>query len=141
MSAEKVRVRTPEEPSVEKLESRALMSTPRTSVNKEGDLSEERELRILRNTMTWKEWVLYDFLRYWYAIGTLGLVGLLLAQIAYRYHVRDATGLALLALVGFTMVVLLFYAYRFIWPQGAFTEGWPAGRRLRKAFKRLRWRM
>ncbi len=46
---------------------------------------------------------------------------------------RTPLGLAVLAIGGFALIVLEFLLYRAIWPRGAFTAGWPAGRRLRIA--------
>lgn len=101
----------------------------------------EAALRMRRSHMTWREWVLYDFLRYWYWIGALALVAFFLMQVSWMYHVKDAMGLSGLALFAMFAIALEFYVYKSIWPEGGLTEGWPAGRRLRRAFRRLRWRL
>jgi len=105
------------------------------------EMDAETALRIRRKKMSWRDWVLYDFLRYWYWLGALALVAFLLMQVSWMYHVRDAAGLSVLAVCGLGIIILEFYVYKSVWPDGALTEGWPAGRRLRRAFRRLRWRL
>lgn len=112
-----------------------------TEVVDDGLMDDEIALRIMRGKMTWREWVLYDFLRYWYGLAAMTLVAFLTTYVAWRYHVRDVLGLAALALGAFALIVLEFLLYRTIWPQGAFTKGWPAGTRLRAGIRRLRWRL
>lgn len=116
---------------------------PISSLTDEMDF--DRDLRVRRERMSWSEWVWKDLLRYWYWLVTLTLVAFGLMQISWTYHVRDATGVSVLAIMGLAQVVIIFYVYKLIWPEGAFTEGWPAGMRLRKAYRRfrlrLRWRL
>lgn len=110
----------------------------------EDDLDEETALRVARKMMTWREWFMYDLLRYWYWFGGFALVTFFVIQVSWTYHVRDPMGLSVLALVAFLIITLEFYFYKVIWPQGALTaltQGWPAGRRLRRAIRRLRWRL
>ncbi len=139
MCAKKVKVERVD--PVDALEPRALGDIPRTVVTDDGQMDEEITLRILRGRMTWKEWFLYDLLRYWYGLGALTLVAFSITYVSWKYHVKDFTGLAVLAIAGFALIVLEFLLYRAMWPKGAFTEGWPAGRRLRRAVLRLRWRL
>jgi hypothetical protein len=115
--------------------------TARTEVRDDGLMDDEITLRILRSRMTWKEWVLYDFLRYWYGIGALALLCFSVTYISWRYHVHDVAGLAVLAVGAVVLIVLEVLLYRAIWPGGAFTVGWPAGKRLRMVIRRLRWRL
>jgi len=88
-----------------------------------------------------KECFRYVRLRYWYALGALALVAFSVTYVSWKYHVKDFPGLAVLAIASFALIVLEFLLYKAIWPKGAFTEGWPAGRRLRRAILRLRWRL
>ena len=46
-----------------------------------------------------------------------------------------------MAFIALALVVLEGFGYRGIWPEGVYTEGWPAGRKLRRAFRKLRWRL
>lgn len=101
----------------------------------------ETAMRIRRKHMTWREWFLYDFLRHWYWLGALSLVAFFLMQISWMYHVKDLAGLSVLGICSIMLIILEFYAYKAVWPEGGLTEGWPAGRRLRRAFRRLRWRL
>ncbi len=114
---------------------------PQTEVVDDGLMDDEIALRVMRSKMTWKEWLLYDFLRYWYGVGALALLTFAVTHVAWEYHVRDALGLAVLAVGGFALAALEFVLYRAIWPRGAFTQGWPAGKRLRMAVRKLRWRL
>lgn len=118
-------------------------STPLTDEEeqREDELDFEAALKIHRKKMTWREWVIYDFLRYWYWVGAIALVAFFVTQITWMYHVKDILGLSAIAIVALAMVVLEALAYRGIWPEGAYTEGWPAGRKLRRAFRKLRWRL
>lgn len=139
MCAKKVRVAG--ERSDDVLARRAAGSVPRTEVADTDQMDDETTLRVMRNRMTWREWVLYDFLRYWYGLGAMTLVAFSTTYIAWQYHVRDPIGLAALGIGAFALVVLEFLLYREIWPQGPFTKGWPAGKRLRMLLRRLRWRL
>lgn len=105
------------------------------------ELDNEAALKIHRKKMGWREWVLYDFLRYWYWVGAIALVAFFVTQISWMFHVKDLLGLSVLAVAALAMVVLEAFAYRGIWPEGVYTEGWPAGRKLRRAFRKLRWRL
>jgi hypothetical protein len=108
---------------------------------KEADVDWETRLRIQRDSMSWGDWVRYDFLRYCYWLLTLAIVAFELLQISWMYHVRDALGLSALAVGGFVQIAVIFYVYKFIWPEGAFTEGWPAGARMRRGLRRLKWKL
>ncbi len=114
---------------------------PATSARAEEELDTDAAARRRRERMTWKEWVLYDFLRYWYWVGALALVAFFLMQVSWAYHVKDAAGLSGLALCAAFMVAVEFYVSKAIWPDGVLTEGWPAGRRVRRSLRRLRWRL
>ncbi|MCU0859237.1 MAG: hypothetical protein MUE55_01430 [Thermoplasmata archaeon] len=114
---------------------------PTTAATADAAIDDEMALRILRSSMTWREWLLYDFLRYWYGLGALALLAFSVTYIAWEYHVRDAAGLAVLAVGGTILAALEVVLYRAIWPRGAFTEGWPMGRRLRMFIRRLRWNL
>jgi len=108
---------------------------------KEVEMDWETRLRIRRERMSWADWVRYDMLRYWYWLLALSAVAFELLQISWTHHVRDGLGLSALALLGFAQVVIVFYIYRLLWPEGGLTEGQPANVRLRKAYRRLRLRL
>ncbi|MGD9962743.1 MAG: hypothetical protein AB7S97_02430 [Thermoplasmata archaeon] len=107
----------------------------------DAEVDDETALKIRRKKMTWREWVLYDFLRYWYWLAAIALVSFFVLQVTWAYHVKDLPGLSALAVAALAMIVVTAYVYREIWPEGAFTTGWPAGRKLRRAIRRLRWRL
>jgi hypothetical protein len=140
MCAEEAEEGLPRRPA-RPLATNTLGGAPRNDVGTDDEMDDETALKILRGKMTWEQWFLYDFLRYWYGVGALALVAFSVTYIAWRYHVDDPVGLSVLAVGGFALIVLEFFLYKAIWPMGAFTQGWPAGRRLRKAILRLRWRL
>ena len=80
-------------------------------------LTEDQVTRIMRAKMTWWDWFLHDYARYWYALGTVALdvfVGLWLAE---SFHLVDALGILIIVA---TLVILLaveIKGYFWIWPK------------------------
>ena len=108
MCAKKLKPRREAQAQPWPLVSRRTVDAPRTEVVDDGLMDDEIALRILRSKMTWREWLVYDFLRYWYGIGGLALLTFSVTYVAWEYHVRDALGLAVLAAGGFTLAALEF---------------------------------
>ncbi len=107
---------------------------------KDEELEDSRALRIVRTHLSWRDWLLYDFLRYWYGIGALALLVFSVMHIAWAFGVDDPLGLAALAVVAVLIAAAEVVLYLAIWPHGAFTEGWPLTRKLARLRRRLRWR-
>jgi hypothetical protein len=84
-------------------------------------LTDEQVVRMLRAKMSWKDWLKYDFARYWYAVGVFSFDSFLVLSIAYTYHVADALGILLLSILFVAMCIGEFLLYRRIWPQGILT--------------------
>jgi hypothetical protein len=84
-------------------------------------LTDEQVVRMLRAKMSWKDWLKYDFARYWYAVGVLSFDSFLVLSVAYTYHVADALGILLLSILFVAMCIGEFLLYRRIWPQGILT--------------------
>jgi len=76
---------------------------------------------MLRAKMSWKDWLKYDFARYWYAVGVFSFDSFLVLSVAYTYHVADALGILLLSILFVAMCIGEFLLYRRIWPQGILT--------------------
>jgi hypothetical protein len=88
----------------------------------EADMDEEESARFLRAQMSWRDWVIYDFLRYWYAAGAFALVCFLALELANWLEpvgAVDAVAITL-ALVG--LIVLEGLGYFAIWPRGMHTD-------------------
>jgi hypothetical protein len=95
-------------------------------------------LRTLRSELPWRDWILIDFLRYWYIIGVLALVVFLTLGVAEAYHVRDPLGVIILAVVGATVAGLGYLGYRVLWPQGGLTRLEVLSKILRRIRRRRR---
>lgn len=98
----------------------------------ESDLDRDQVMRILRRDLPWKDWLVSDYLRYWYAVGSLALDAFLLMGLADRYHMRDPLGLAMLAGVGLALVASEVAGYMVIWPENALTRSSRLSRYMRK---------
>lgn len=95
-------------------------------------------MRTLRNELPWKDWLIVDFLRYWYAIAVIALIVFLILSLARQYHVADVLGIAELFFVAVIVAVLGFLGYRLIWPEGGFTKKDTPRKRLRGLLGRKR---
>ncbi len=93
---------------------------------------------IIRAHSTWREWLLYDFLRYWYVVGAFAFVGLLVMAVSQKWHVKDAAGILGLVVLATAIIAGEVALYWRIWPQGPFTEAWAVKRNLRRLWRRLR---
>lgn len=78
--------------------------------------------RIARKHLPWKDWLLAEFLRYWYWLGVLALTVFGLMDLASRYHVRDTLGIGLLAALFILLLALEIKLYICIWPEGSLTR-------------------
>ena len=104
----------------------------------EADMDEEETARFLRSSLPWKDWLLYDYLRYWYAGGAILLDGLLLLTVSDALSPIDwLDGLAIAA-TGLGLVFLEALGYILIWPRGLFTDRISIRRAFKRWLRRLR---
>lgn len=88
---------------------------------RDGSIPDDQIVRILRARMTWKDWLRYDFLRYWFAMAAFAFNTFLVLGIAYTYQVSDILGAVGLATIFAGMCIAEYLLYRRIWPQGILT--------------------
>jgi len=88
----------------------------------ETDMDSSMAMRTLRKELPWKDWLLVDFLRYWYLIGVLVLEGFVLLSVAFAYNVDDGLGIFLLLLLAVAILYLAYRGYVFLWPEGGLTR-------------------
>jgi len=85
--------------------------------------SEKSELvRFARSSMSWKDWLKYDLLRYFYIVGLLAANIFLLFEIARFANISDALGMIFLILSFVCLCILEYYGYNKIWPYGILTK-------------------
>lgn len=86
----------------------------------DAEFTDEEAVRILRTKMSWKEWLRYDFSRYWYFIGCFALNFFLCLELA-----RGANGnpgaIVSIAFLFILMSVAEYFGYRYLWPEGILT--------------------
>ncbi len=97
----------------------------------ENDMDPSSAMRILRNELPWKEWLVVDFLRYWYAIGVMVLIVFLVLGLAMEYRVSDFLGVLELFLLGVMIAFLGILGYRKLWPEGGLTHDQTVRKRAR----------
>lgn len=98
----------------------------------EADMDEEEAARFLRSHLGWKDWVLYDYMRYWYVAGALLLDGIVLLTVADGLEPIDWLDAIAVILTCVGLVLLEGLMYILIWPKGMFTDRVS----VRRAFKR-----
>lgn len=104
----------------------------------EAAMDEEETARFLRSSLRWKDWVLYDYLRYWYAAGALLLDGLLLLTMSDGLSPIDGLDGLAIAVTSLGLVLLEAFVYIMIWPRGLFTDGISVRRTFKRWLRRLR---
>ena len=92
------------------------------AARRDDSLDDEQIRRLARKHLPWKDWILADFLRYWFWLGVLGATTFALMDLARMFHLRDALGIATLAALFFAVVVLAAMLYVRIWPNGILTR-------------------
>jgi len=85
-------------------------------------MDDSEAVRVLRKHLTWKDWLVSDFLRYWYGIGVLAAFVFTVLGLAEAFHVRDTVGVFFVLACGVFVLVLGFYGYRLLWPEGILTK-------------------
>ncbi len=104
----------------------------------EWDMDHEPALRTLRNQLPWKDWLVVDFLRYWYGIGVIALVVFMVLGLAMQYNVSDLIGVLELFVLAVAMAILGFLGYMILWPEGGLTRGDRIGRGAQRLVRRKR---
>jgi len=85
-------------------------------------MDDSEAVRVLRKHLTWKDWLVSDLLRYWYGIGVLAAFVFTVLGLAEAFHVRDTVGVFFVLACGVFVLVLGFYGYRLLWPEGILTK-------------------
>ena len=85
-------------------------------------ITHEQATRAVRAKMSWREWFIEDYARYWYVIGAIALdvfVGFGLAQ---AYHVEDAAGMIGIVSILIVLLVGEYLLFTRLWPEAGFLE-------------------
>lgn len=85
------------------------------------ELSDADVVRLVRSSMSWRDWIFNDLLRYFYAIGVFAFDVFMILEIARKNNVGDSAGFLLLSLMLILLLTLEFLLYKRIWPQGILT--------------------
>lgn len=104
----------------------------------ETEMESTQALKVLRNELPWKDWLLTDFLRYWYWLGVFALDIFITLESARRFHVNDVLGRVVLAVVFLAVAAVAFLAYHEIWIEGPFTRSETIRKAPRKLIRRRR---
>jgi hypothetical protein len=88
----------------------------------ESDMDHKAAMRTLRNQLPWKDWLVVDFLRYWYATGVLALLVFTVLGLASEYGVSDLRGVLELLAIAVVIAALGILGYRALWPHGGLTS-------------------
>jgi len=87
------------------------------AVIQDEDVDDEGVLRVLRAQMTWKEWLRYDFFRYWFVLGA-GTLNVFTCMEIGRAANGGSLILFILVILFVIMSLFEYLAYRRIWPHG-----------------------
>jgi len=88
----------------------------------DNEMERMQAMRNLRRELPWKDWLLLDFLRYWYWLAIVTLEAFLILSLIGTYHVKDILGDFLLVAIAALITGLGYFGYRILWPQGGFTR-------------------
>lgn len=98
----------------------------------DGDIDDAAALRIMRAGLPWRDWLMHDFLRYWFLIGAFTANFSVVLWIAGGLDASKLV-IALAAAGAFViMFVVEILIYLRIWPEGPFTKWKKSRRRLRR---------
>jgi hypothetical protein len=84
-------------------------------------LDDEQVKRLTRKHAPWSDWIVHEYLPYWYWLGVLSVNVFFLMDVAQRYDVSDLSGRAgiLLAFIAFT--VAEYFVFAKLWPDNPFS--------------------
>jgi hypothetical protein len=83
-------------------------------------LDDEQVRRLTRKHSPWSDWLLNEYLQYWYWIIVLAINVFPLMDIAQRYHVRDFPGIAGMVSAFIAATAVEYFAFVKIWPEREF---------------------
>lgn len=90
----------------------------RQEIRAEDDkLSEEQVTRIMRANMTWWDWFVHDYARYWYFLGAIALDVFLSLGSVDAFHLDDARGIVLVIMLLVVLLVVEVKIFFRIWPR------------------------
>jgi len=85
-------------------------------------LDDEQVKRLARKHLPWKDWLVGEYLIYWYWLVVLTGDLFLLMDVFQRYHVRDMLGiLGSLTLFG-VLVWLEYRLFEMLWPESTMSR-------------------
>lgn len=79
-------------------------------------LSDEQARRLTRKHAPWSDWIVHEYLPYWYWLCLLAVDVFFLMDVAQRNDVGDLAGIAGIVSVFFALVVGEFLLFAKIWP-------------------------
>lgn len=86
------------------------------------DIDKETAVRILRSELSWKDWILQDWLRYWYGVGALALDVFIVLWLLLSFNLRDILGILMMLVMLAILVVVEIKGYRLLWPGGVLSR-------------------
>jgi hypothetical protein len=81
-------------------------------------LDDEQVKRLERMHLPWRDWFENEYMQYWYWLAVLAGNLFLLLDLAQRFHVNDAPGIALLLVTFGVLVALEYKLFMRLWPEG-----------------------
>lgn len=86
------------------------------------DVADQTASRMLRMQLPWKDWIIRDFFRYWYALLALTLNIFLTLTLLQAYNIRDLLGIMEILILMLALIILEIMIYLKIWPGGIFLK-------------------
>jgi len=80
-------------------------------------LDDEQVKRLARKHLPWKDWLINEYVIYWYWLAFLAVDLFLLLDAAQRYHVEDARGILILLIALGVLVWLEYLLFAKIWQE------------------------
>jgi hypothetical protein len=90
-------------------------------VLKDPAVDDEHAIRALRTTMSWRDWLRNDFLRYCYIVFAFAIDILISLEIGKDFNVHDPTGSFALIVLFVVGLAAAYLGYRALWPDGILT--------------------
>jgi len=103
-----------------------------------GEVEPAKAVWLVRKKLTWRDWLVVDFLRYWYLVGVFALEGLLGLELVLDLHIGGVLGGLFVFGVLAAMAYGAYRLYRFFWPEGALTRLYERPPMRRKKRKKAR---
>lgn len=87
-----------------------------------GEVEPAKAVWLVRKKLTWKDWLVVDFLRYWYLVGVLAFEAFLGLELIIDLHIGGFLGSLFVIAALSAIAYLAFRFYRYLWPEGALTR-------------------